>query len=289
VTIDRVLDWQLRLLYTSTSYNWVSQFFNHQLCRLRSLYHSAATWSSLYSLGTDPIENAALLLCQTRPQRKLQLSHCCSGHCVRVHCQATSTATPSVCTSLLPPWGCSSRVAYPSCQHFLLTGGELPEVASAPTVPARKPPIASPSSSGGVTQTSFVGWFSRCCSPTPPANRGPLAVFLRAGGWMQSLPEAPLWHYLFCFGGGRRFHSSQSPGSVAQWKIWLLSSRLPDVGSSWWPCWVSSPSVVNLVSLSILSSRYRVFCSVSGCHCCIPAVTAVSSPTSGLSGFLARH
>jgi hypothetical protein len=32
---------------------------------LQALSHSAATWSSLYSLGTDPIGNAALLLCRT--------------------------------------------------------------------------------------------------------------------------------------------------------------------------------------------------------------------------------
>jgi hypothetical protein len=67
---------------------------------LTPMSHSGATWSSLYSLGTDPIENAALLLCRTGPQRKLKLSHCCSGHCcVRVRCQATSTATPAACTS----------------------------------------------------------------------------------------------------------------------------------------------------------------------------------------------
>jgi hypothetical protein len=59
-----------------------------------------ATWSSLYSLGTDPIEDAALFLCRTGPQRKLQLYHCCSSHCcVHVLCQATSTATPAACTS----------------------------------------------------------------------------------------------------------------------------------------------------------------------------------------------
>jgi hypothetical protein len=63
-----------------------------------SISHSAATWPSLYSLGTDPIENAALLLCRTEPQRKLQLSLCCSSHyCVRVRCQAM--ATRAACTS----------------------------------------------------------------------------------------------------------------------------------------------------------------------------------------------
>jgi hypothetical protein len=36
VTVDRVLDWQLDLLYTSTNYNWVSQLSNHQLCGLHS-------------------------------------------------------------------------------------------------------------------------------------------------------------------------------------------------------------------------------------------------------------
>jgi hypothetical protein len=70
VTVDGVLDWQLRLLYSSANYNWLSQFYNHQLCRLHSRYiHlSAATWPSLYSLGPDPIGSTALALLSGRYQ-----------------------------------------------------------------------------------------------------------------------------------------------------------------------------------------------------------------------------
>jgi hypothetical protein len=85
VTVDGVLDCQLDLLHLTTNYSWVSQFFNHQLCRLRSLYlsicvsildismspfsiYSAATWPLLYSLGPDPIGNTALALLSGRYQ-----------------------------------------------------------------------------------------------------------------------------------------------------------------------------------------------------------------------------
>jgi hypothetical protein len=56
--------------------------------------------------------------------------------------------------------------------RFLLTGGELPEVASAPAVPARKPPVASSSGPGGTQLPS--SWVLSHCRYSP---NGPAAPF----------------------------------------------------------------------------------------------------------------